>query len=706
MGRAKNQDLKNRDQWAAVENDAFWEEEDKEYKLQYYLLVYRFTYQKKIAWILTAICITYTLFGLFKTRNAFMLPAQVSILFYYHILGWLFRSKKFLQFRFGIQLYPLMATLSWLWQLYMYKNADRSILVGLITFWLICHWFLNYFPSFASALLNSLLCSGVFLAGMYFIDSTTIELNYWGGYTASMLTGIFMSTLLQAILKREFFLKTQNKQIKLFAKKIHEGEAERRVMLDNIPLGILSVEKYGDDIIMGKNYSRYLPVQIHSEINQYLKLKVFLKMIGLSAEASTLAINALEASFYEDPLVWELNCDHLPLKIKSENFSEPVFYRLSWTPRFGRNNMLESIFVTITDETMIESLHQAAVTSDLKLKIVGEIIENDPRSLRSFFRDSAKCINELGEVFEESEFEITNYFRQRLHTLKGNARALRMSTLTNYIHQLEDDLEAVAARNSFNDMKMLFRLYQSIEEDVFGRARNEEETRIPTAELRSIVTSGDVSAIKQYILKPAAHFLMDLRAVRDAALLAERNDRFLKIRIIEDRAHFIDIKHTAMFESIFAHLVANSIAHGIEPRQEREILGKAVTGVFTIHVQKGTLTVSDDGAGINVAALRDANPINIADDEEFVNAVLFESGFSTSLDVTNLAGRGMGLAAIKEMTESFGGSVRINLGRLNPIPQIHFVFNFSSVIDQERREGSELKAEWELDNGIVLKSLE
>ncbi|HET9478321.1 MAG TPA: ATP-binding protein, partial [Pyrinomonadaceae bacterium] len=84
------------------------------------------------------------------------------------------------------------------------------------------------------------------------------------------------------------------------------------------------------------------------------------------------------------------------------------------------------------------------------------------------------------------------------------------------------------------------------------------------------------------------------------------------------------------------HLVRNAVDHGIESR------GKVTLGTQT---SSGTLRVfvSDNGRGIASANL----------------PLIFEPGFSTATEVTELSGRGVGLDAVKAAVEQFGGTVTV-----------------------------------------------
>ena len=102
------------------------------------------------------------------------------------------------------------------------------------------------------------------------------------------------------------------------------------------------------------------------------------------------------------------------------------------------------------------------------------------------------------------------------------------------------------------------------------------------------------------------------------------------------------------------HLLRNSIAHGIESPEERERAGKPRRGMVELRaVPRGSrveVVIADDGRGISrEVAERARREGTLAD-------VLSLAGYSTAGAVTELAGRGVGLDAVKDYAHSLGGS--------------------------------------------------
>ncbi len=143
------------------------------------------------------------------------------------------------------------------------------------------------------------------------------------------------------------------------------------------------------------------------------------------------------------------------------------------------------------------------------------------------------------------------------------------------------------------------------------------------------------------------------RAIRDLAS-AEGKEAELAISGADtqlDRTILEGISETIV------HLLRNAVAHGIEPPEEREAAGKPRTGRIDLRAhQRGgmvAIEIADDGRGVSAALqARGEEAGSLAE-------VLAETGFSTAEEVTEVAGRGVGLDAVKRSVESLSGGLEV-----------------------------------------------
>ncbi|MBL8238184.1 MAG: Hpt domain-containing protein [Bryobacterales bacterium] len=123
------------------------------------------------------------------------------------------------------------------------------------------------------------------------------------------------------------------------------------------------------------------------------------------------------------------------------------------------------------------------------------------------------------------------------------------------------------------------------------------------------------------------------------------------------------------------HLLRNAIDHGLETERERLSAGKTGRGQVKVKAYyAGTqvvLEVTDDGRGIDGNAVRrravEAGLIGDADaaklEEEEVYDFLFEPGFSTAAEISEISGRGVGLDVVKTAVQKLKGNIKITSHR-------------------------------------------
>jgi two-component system chemotaxis sensor kinase CheA len=117
------------------------------------------------------------------------------------------------------------------------------------------------------------------------------------------------------------------------------------------------------------------------------------------------------------------------------------------------------------------------------------------------------------------------------------------------------------------------------------------------------------------------------------------------------------------------HLIRNAADHGIEAPEARQGAGKAEEGVIPLKAihRSGRIVIeiSDDGAGIDVDRVRAKaiergliEPESALSDEQ-VRMLIFEPGFSTREEVSDLSGRGVGMDVVKRNVQKLNGSVTL-----------------------------------------------
>ena len=117
------------------------------------------------------------------------------------------------------------------------------------------------------------------------------------------------------------------------------------------------------------------------------------------------------------------------------------------------------------------------------------------------------------------------------------------------------------------------------------------------------------------------------------------------------------------------HLVRNAIDHGLESPDRRRAAGKSETGTLKLNAyHEGSnivVQISDDGAGLNRDAIitkalqsgliTASHELSDAD----VAELIFQPGFSTAAEATDLSGRGVGMDVVRRNVRDLGGSVSV-----------------------------------------------
>ena len=117
------------------------------------------------------------------------------------------------------------------------------------------------------------------------------------------------------------------------------------------------------------------------------------------------------------------------------------------------------------------------------------------------------------------------------------------------------------------------------------------------------------------------------------------------------------------------HLVRNALDHGLEPPQERVAAGKPSAGrlVLSAHHETGAILIriEDDGRGINRERVlqrawnRGLVEQGVVPSDDAIHMLIFEPGFSTAEQVTNLSGRGVGMDVVRRNIEALRGTLKL-----------------------------------------------
>jgi chemotaxis protein histidine kinase CheA len=156
------------------------------------------------------------------------------------------------------------------------------------------------------------------------------------------------------------------------------------------------------------------------------------------------------------------------------------------------------------------------------------------------------------------------------------------------------------------------------------------------------------------------------RVVRDVAATGGKD---VELRLVGEDVE-LDKQVLDGVSDALKHLVVNAVDHGCESAEDRVAAGKPPRAVVTVTARSsgGTvvLDVSDDGAGIDEDALRAVAirrgllPSDTTLSGPALWQLLFQPALSTSTEVTETSGRGVGLDVVRTAVESLGGAVDVS----------------------------------------------
>ncbi|MBK8693148.1 MAG: Hpt domain-containing protein [Deltaproteobacteria bacterium] len=244
---------------------------------------------------------------------------------------------------------------------------------------------------------------------------------------------------------------------------------------------------------------------------------------------------------------------------------------------------------------------------------------------------------------EDAE-QLSELFRA-VHTLKGLAGFCGLDAVTGLAHALEDLLDALRSGRVDLDADTHALLLDSAAAlgrhlAAAGERRSGEAGRMPAFE----------------------------RMVQEVRVLSRALSKDVRL-VVNCEASSLDGLPMDALSAPLAHVLRNAVDHGIELPDERVARGKSREGSITVRAWRTdslvALEVEDDGAGVDVMAVRSAavarglldRAAAEAMGEQELLEMLFRPGFSTRAEVTGVSGRGVGLDVVRSAVARLGGNV-------------------------------------------------
>lgn len=160
------------------------------------------------------------------------------------------------------------------------------------------------------------------------------------------------------------------------------------------------------------------------------------------------------------------------------------------------------------------------------------------------------------------------------------------------------------------------------------------------------------------------------RLQRTVRQTASELDKSVALEVIAEHDE-IDRTVLERLTAPLEHMLRNSVDHGVESPEQRELLDKPRQGKIVIEIAREgseiVIRIEDDGRGIDIESVRHkaisqgliaANDSSVSDLE--VMQYIFHAGLSTASRVTQISGRGVGMDVVRNEVRQLGGSVNVN----------------------------------------------
>jgi len=277
-------------------------------------------------------------------------------------------------------------------------------------------------------------------------------------------------------------------------------------------------------------------------------------------------------------------------------------------------------------------------------------LEAELSQLRGSLNDMSGNLNRLRQQLRDIELQAETQMQSRLAQAKEAQagfdplefdRFTRVQELTRMMAESVNDVATV--------QRTLQRTVEATEDDLIAQARQTRELQRDLLRTRMVEFEGISERL--------------YRVVRQAS---KETGKQVKLDLLGGTIE-MDRGMLDRMTPAFEHLLRNCVAHGIESTEVRTNAGKDPVGVITVHLrQEGndvSVDFSDDGAGLDLRRIREKAvslgmiaPDQTIEDSDAAN-LIFMPGFSTAAQVTELAGRGIGMDVVRSEVNSLGGRI-------------------------------------------------
>lgn len=435
---------------------------------------------------------------------------------------------------------------------------------------------------------------------------------------------------------------------------IERANRDMRLVLDSVDQGLLTLDR--DGRIVGETSGA-----VHAWFGAFEPGATFHALIArvhpVSAETFELGWQQIVDGF----LPLDVAIDTMPSRIQAGGRTLAVQLR-----PIGDGELWTRMLVVVSDVT--EALErERAEEGRRELAAVVTRIFRDRAGFQAFWEEATGMTARL--FAPEGSPDRSTQIRL-LHTLKGTAASVGLGSVARACHGIEEEARAGALTSaSFIPLAERWRALAHDIAPLLGApaqtiAITEEEHRGLMHELRRLGAPSEISNrvgawTEERLEVPLARLADDARGIAERLGKPEIDVR------IEHQGLRIDASSYRPFFGALIHAIRNAVDHGLEPGEVREATGKPRTGSLVLRGRRTEdaleISIEDDGRGIDWSKVAEqAAALGVAHEahDDLVEALLTD-GLSTSEEVTETSGRGVGMGALRASVEALGGTIAI-----------------------------------------------
>lgn len=461
-----------------------------------------------------------------------------------------------------------------------------------------------------------------------------------------------------------------------------KAEQQKDEILDTVNEGLLLLD---GDLRIGSEYSRAVETifrrdQLHGE-----RFVDVLKEIVPEKTLET-ARDYIELFFggrVNEKLVDDLNpLDQVEVHFKDAGAGFVTRYLGFSFKRVVVNGELTHLLVTVNDITEIVALKrlldQSKDQGQTQLDMLMDILHIEPTVLNDFLSEADERLEGINAVLKrsgksQSEYQekLDDIFR-RVHSLKGEAGAMGLTSIADLAHELESKVTTLKdnANLSGGDfLPLTMRLDELMSHLLSVRKLIDKLIKFRGAvRAQAPDNAGDEQTDTRQIERTSMPDLFSALATR---LASEENKKVAVVCHGFELAQVPEQLRKAV-KDMSIQFIRNGVIHGIESPEERLQAQKDQQGRLSLTFQRVgeyyELGYRDDGRGLLVEKIRaaalsrgfvSADQIHEMDDRQ-VMSLIFRRGFSTAAQVDGNAGRGVGMDIVRHLINELGGRVKMS----------------------------------------------